>query len=68
MGRLFLDIALGLLGICCQIPLLDDVESSRDETSPGCSEPGWIWATFAAGVALLALSLWSATWLALRLF
>jgi hypothetical protein len=48
---------------CCQIPLHEDVRTSRRETA-GSGASTWTWACFVAGVALLSLSLATGIWVA----
>jgi hypothetical protein len=51
---------------CCQIPPPDDFRPDRGEAA-GAGTPGWMWATFAVGIAFLSLSLTTAILLAVRL-
>lgn len=53
--------------MCCQIPSYHDLRPARPEPVGGSGLVIGIWASFAAGVVLLSLSLASALWLASRL-
>ena len=48
---------------CCQIPPCHDPRSGRRETAE-TRAPAWMWASFAAGIAFLSLSLTTAIMLA----
>jgi hypothetical protein len=51
---------------CCQIPPRDDIRPDRKAADDDI-RVGRIWASFAAGVVLLSMSLASAVWLVSRL-
>jgi hypothetical protein len=51
---------------CCQIPPPHDFRPDRREAA-GAGTPGWMWASFAVGIAFLSLSLTTAILLAVRL-
>jgi len=53
--------------MCCQIPPYHDLRPARTGPADGSGLLNGIWASFAAGVVLLLLSLASALWLASRL-
>jgi hypothetical protein len=66
MGFTIVDVVVRMFSICCQIPHLDDVRTSRRETAD-TSASTWMWACFVAGVAFLSLSLATGIWLAVKL-
>ena len=51
---------------CCQIPPYHDPRPSRREAA-GTGAPAWMWASLAAGIAFLSLSLTTAIMLAITL-
>lgn len=53
--------------MCCQIPPCHDFHPIRTKPVDGSGPTTRAWASFAAGVVLLSLSLASAIWLAARL-
>ena len=53
--------------MCCQIPPCHDFRPIRAKPADGSGLATRAWASFAAGVVLLSLSLASAIWLAARL-
>jgi hypothetical protein len=53
--------------MCCQIPLHEDVRPRRTKSVGENHLAVRVWASFAAGVVLLSLSLASAVWIAARL-
>jgi hypothetical protein len=53
--------------MCCQIPPYHDLRPARTGPVGGSGLVIGIWASFAAGVVLLSLSLASAVWLVSRL-
>ncbi len=44
---------------CCQMPPCRDLRTGQREAA-GTGTPAWMWASFAAGIALLSLSLTTA--------
>ena len=53
--------------MCCQIPPYEELRPSRTESVGEKHLEVRVWASFAAGVVLLSLSLASAIWLVARL-
>ena len=66
MGFIIVDMVVRMLGICCQIPHVDDLRISRRETAD-TSASTWMRACLVAGVAFLSLSLATGLWLAVTL-
>jgi hypothetical protein len=66
MGFTIVDMVVRMLGICGQIPHVDDLRISRRETAD-TSASTWMCACLVAGVAFLSLSLATGIWLAVKL-